>query len=116
MQPSIHSRHAMSPTKSSTSLGELSSSLADAVETAGKSVVAIHARRRIPSSGIIWREGIIVGASHTVRRDDNISVTLPNGDSASAAIIGRDASTDLVALRLSDAGAVPAARAASGDA
>ena len=85
---------------SSSTLSELSSQLAAAVETAGNSVVAIHARRRIPSSGIVWRDGIIVSASHTVRRDEEIPVTLPSGDSAVATVAGRDPSTDLIALRI----------------
>ena len=93
-----------SQSKSGTALSELSSQLASAVETAADSVVAIHARRRIPSSGIVWREGVIVSASHTVRRQSDISITLPTGESARASIIGRDAATDLVALRVDSAG------------
>jgi S1-C subfamily serine protease len=84
----------------SSTLSELSSQLAAAVETAANSVVAIHARRRIPSSGIVWRDGVIVSASHTVRRDDEIPVTLPNGDSVVATVAGRDPATDLIALRI----------------
>jgi serine protease Do len=100
---------------SPSTLSTLSSQLAIAVETAGSSVVAIHARKRIPSSGIVWRDGVVVSASHTVRRDDDISVTLPNGDSAPATIVGRDAATDLIALRVK-ADTVPqvAARADAG--
>jgi serine protease Do len=90
----------MSPSKSSGALAELSSQLASAVELAGNSIVAIHARRRIPSSGILWRDGVIVSASHTVRRDDDIQVTLPSGESTTATLAGRDAATDLVALRV----------------
>jgi serine protease Do len=103
----------MSPMKSIGALGELSSQLAGAVETAAKSVVAIHARRRIPSSGIVWREGVIVSASHTVRRDGEVAVTLPSGESTSAIVAGRDPATDLIALK------VPGAKshvAAKGDA
>jgi S1-C subfamily serine protease len=85
---------------SSSTLQELSSQLAGAVETAANSVVAIHARRRIPSSGIVWRDGVVVSASHTVRRDDEIPVTLPSGESVVAKVAGRDSSTDLVALRV----------------
>jgi S1-C subfamily serine protease len=97
----------MSATKSGSALAELSSQIAGAVSAAARSVVAIHARRRIPSSGILWRDGVIVAASHTVRRDDAISVTLPTGESAPATLAGRDPATDLVALRL--AGARPPA-------
>jgi serine protease Do len=97
----------------SSTLAELSSQLAAAVETAGNSVVAIHARRRIPSSGIVWRDGVIVSASHTVRRDDEIPVTLPNGDSAVATVAGRDPATDLIALRIEGAKSHVAPRADS---
>ena len=52
--------------------------LAGAVERAGRAVVAIHARRRIPSSGILWRSGVIVTANHTLHREDDITVTTPD--------------------------------------
>ena len=95
-------------------LSELSAQLASAVETAGKSVVAIHARRRIPSSGIIWRDGVIVSASHTVRSEGEISISLPNGESAKATIAGRDSATDLIVLRIKGNSVKGAARADAG--
>src|SRR5258706_15945288 len=103
----------MSPKSESGSrtLVELSSQLAAAVETAGNSVVAIHARRRIPSSGVIWRDGVIVSASHTVRRDGEVRVRLPNGDDVVAHVAGRDAATDLVVLRTPEVKSSPAPRA-----
>ena len=104
----------MSPSKSgsaSSTLTELSSQLAAAVETAGNSIVAIHARRRIPSSGIVWRDGVIVSASHTVKRDDDIPVTLPDGKSVTATVVGRDSATDLIALRIEGAKSHVAAKA-----
>ena len=96
---------------SSSTLADLSSQLSDAVATAAKGVVSIHARRRIPSSGILWRAGIIVSASHTVRREGEVAITLPDGSSGSATVVGRDAATDLVVLRLAGAnpGAAPRA-------
>src|SRR5437764_8173962 len=107
----------MPPSKASSSssvLSDLSGQLVTAVERASASVVAIHARRRIPSSGIVWREGVIVSASHTVRKDEGISVTLPDGESAAATIVGRDTATDLIALKISTKAAV--ASKADGDA
>ena len=101
----------MSPAKSKNPLAELSASLADAVETAGRSIVAIHARRRIPSSGVVWRDGVVVSASHTVRADGDVAVTLPSGESARGTIVGRDPSTDLVVLRLNGASPYVAQRA-----
>ena len=87
------------PSKQTSGLAELSAELSAAVEKAGTYTVAIHARRRIPSSGVIWRKGLIVSASHTVRRDGDVPVTLPNGESARATVVGRDPATDLILLR-----------------
>jgi S1-C subfamily serine protease len=81
-------------------LQSLSTELADAVAAAGRAVVAITARRRIPSSGVHWRPGVVVATNHTIRRDENISVTLPDGSTAAASLAGRDPSTDLAVLKL----------------
>jgi S1-C subfamily serine protease len=82
----------------------LSADLADSVDRVGRSVVAIRARERIPSSGIHWRTGIVAAANHTIRRDDDITVMLPDGTTVPATIAGRDPTTDLAALRLAPAG------------
>src|SRR3989475_660026 len=84
----------------STVLQSLSTELADAVQSAGRAVVAIHARRRIPASGVHWRPGVVVATNHTISRDENISVTLPDGATAPASLAGRDPSTDLAVLKL----------------
>ena len=84
------------------SLLGLSNNLADVVEQAGSAVVAVNARHRIPSSGVHWRNGIIVTADHTVRRDEEITVTLPDNRTVPANLVGRDSSNDLAVLRLSD--------------
>ena len=86
----------------------LSNDLAGAVERAGRAVVAIHARQRIPSSGVHWRPGVIATADHTIKRDEEISVTLADGRSVPATLAGRDATTDLAVLKL-DAGGAPVA-------
>lgn len=91
-------------------LAAFSSELADAVERAGRSVVAIHARRRIPSSGVVWRPGVVVATHHTIRRDEDIQVTLPDGGTVAADLAGRDPGTDLAVLRLRGGEAQPAER------
>ena len=88
--------------------------LAAAVDTVGRSVVAIHARRRIPASGVVWQPGVIVAAHHTIQRDDDITVTLHDGTTTTATLAGRDPSTDLAVLRLADGAGAPAAAAADG--
>jgi S1-C subfamily serine protease len=91
------------------SLAALSEALASAVEDAAQSVVAVHARPRIPSSGVHWRDGLIVTTDGTVRRSDGITVTLPGGRSVDATLAGRDPGTDLAVLR-TGTGLLPVAR------
>lgn len=81
-------------------LAGLSNDLAEAVARVSRSVVAIHARRRIPSSGVVWNPGTVVTAGHTITREENISVTLPDGSTSSATLAGRDAATDIAVLRI----------------
>jgi len=88
-------------------LAALSDDLAAAVETAGRSVVAVHARRRIPASGVVWQPGVVVAAHHTIQRDDDIGVTLHDGTTVQASLAGRDPSTDLAVLKLGEGGTAP---------
>jgi len=83
----------------STELAAFSSELAAVVAKSAPSVVAVHARPRFPSSGVFWRPGVIVTAEHTIRHEEEISVTLPDGSKASAALAGRDPGTDLAVLK-----------------
>lgn len=82
---------------------ELSKQLADAVERSASSIVRIQARRHLASSGIVWAEGIVVTAAHTVHRPDGIHITLPNGDTVEGTLAGRDDSTDVAVLRVDGA-------------
>jgi S1-C subfamily serine protease len=92
-------------------LTALSNQLASIVEGAAKSVAAVHARPRFPSSGVFWRPGVLVTAAHTIRHDEEITVTLPDGSSAPATLAGGDAGTDIAVLRVE--GGTPIARAAA---
>ena len=86
-------------------LAALSNELAGAVERAGRVVVAVNARPRFGSSGVLWRPGIVVTAEHAIRRRDEIGITLPDGRTTSATLAGRDAGTDLAVLKLAENGA-----------
>ena len=90
-------------------LAALSNELAGAVERAGRVVVAVNARPRFGSSGVLWRPGIVVTAEHAIRRRDEIGITLPDGRTTSATLAGRDAGTDLAVLKLAETGAPTAA-------
>jgi len=83
----------------------LSNELAKLVERFQPDVVAVHARPHYPSSGVLWRPDIIVTADHTVRREEDIQVTLSDGRTVDAALVGRDPGSDVAALRVKDLGA-----------
>lgn len=87
----------------------LSNELAATVEKAGESVVTVHGRPRVASSGVIWKPGVIVTAEHTLRRDEEIRITLPDGNTVAAEIAGRDPGTDLAILR-ADTGTAASAK------
>jgi S1-C subfamily serine protease len=81
-------------------LASLSRDVANSVERVGRSVVAVHARPRTPSSGVYWRGGVVVTANHTVKREEDITIVFSDGRTAPAELAGRDAGTDLAILKL----------------
>lgn len=85
-----------------------SNDLAAAVESAAAIVVAVNGRPRTPSTGIIWRKGVVVTTDHTLRQDEDITITLNNGESLAAMIAGRDPATDLAVLNVPELDAAPA--------
>lgn len=84
-------------------LVELSNALAQITERAAVSAVAVHTEPRGSSSGVIWRDGVIVTSEHALRRDEEIAITLPDGRVVPATLVGRDPSTDLAVLKCAEA-------------
>jgi len=87
---------------------DLSNALAGAVERAAGSLFAVHGRPRLPSTGVHWRAGLIVTASHTVEPDREVTLTAPDGRTLAAQVVGRDPGLDIAVLRAEVTG-VPAA-------
>ena len=85
-------------------LSALSNDIAAATERGGRSVVAVHGRQHMPSSGVLWRQNVVVTADHALKREEEITVTLPDGRNIPATLAGRDAGTDLAVLKLEGAG------------
>ena len=86
-------------------LASISDELAGTVEAAGKSIVRVEGRRRLPASGIAWSaDGVVVTANHVVEQDENLKVGIPDGDAVSATLAGRDPTTDLAVLRADASG------------
>src|SRR5882724_12914517 len=89
--------------ESNNTLQALSRDLADVVEQVSPSVVAVNARRQLSSSGVYWRDGVIVTAAHTLRRTEDIAVILASGQTVTATLAGTDPSTDLAVLKVDSA-------------
>src|SRR5438445_9106161 len=83
-------------------LEAISNEFAAAAEKVGSSVVAVQARRWMPTSGIEWKKGVVVTVHHGVQRDEDIKVLLGGGRAVSAKLAGRDPSTDIAVLRIEE--------------
>lgn len=78
----------------------ISDAMAEAVASAGAATVLVSARRRFPASGILYAPDLVLTADHTIEREDDINIRLPDGSEISATLAGRDPGTDLALLRL----------------
>jgi len=81
-------------------LAAFSRELALLAERTGASVVAVHGRRHTHSSGVHWRRDLVVTAEHTLRRDEDITVTAGSGAELGATLLGRDPGTDIALLKV----------------
>lgn len=90
-----------------------SDGLAEVVEQAGSAIVLVHGRRR-PSSGLVYAPEMVLAASHSVEREEDITVGTHDGRTLGARLIGRDPSTDLALLNVEGL-AVEAARPAESE-
>lgn len=79
-----------------------------------QSMVMVRGRWHGAGSGVIWRDDIILTNDH-VARGDQARVTLADGRSLDARVIGRDKTLDLAALRVSPTGMPPTPIGASRD-
>lgn len=88
-------------------LQQLSDAMATVVESTSNSIVRVSARRRLPATGIVWAENLVVTAHHVVEFEDNITIGLADGTVVEAELVGRDPHNDLALLKV-DASLTPA--------
>ncbi len=86
----------------------LSREITEAVERTDPWIVSIDARGGFPTSGVVWSEGIVVAANHTLVREGDLTVRFPDGARTSVGVAGRDPGSDLAVLKL-DTGKRPTA-------
>ncbi len=88
--------------KENNSFTNFSDALADAAEKAAPSVVLVDGRQRFPASGILYAADLVLTADHVLERDEDIRVILADGKEIAAEVAGRDPSSDLAVLKLSE--------------
>ncbi|HEU4822369.1 MAG TPA: trypsin-like peptidase domain-containing protein, partial [Nitrososphaeraceae archaeon] len=72
-------------------LVSLSQAIENVAANVSHSVVGIHSRNRGNGSAVVWTtDGHIVTCSHLVRKVDEVEVSLSNGKSFPARVIGND--------------------------
>jgi S1-C subfamily serine protease len=88
-------------------LKDFSTEIARIVAGAAGWVAAVHSHRS-RSSGFIWRPGLIVTADEALAEEGEIAVTLLDGQTVPAKLVGRDPSTDIALLRIDRTDLAPA--------
>jgi len=85
-------------------LDAYSQAVIGAVERAGPAVVRVEATGGGGSGVLFTPDGFLLTNAHVVARGGELRVTLPDGRSSTAQIIGSDAITDVAVLRIEGAG------------
>lgn len=94
-------------------LAALSEAMAEAVARGAMATVTVDARDRFPASGVGYAADLVLTADHVIEREE-IRVVLPDGRERPAVRVGRDPSTDLALLRVTE-GPVPPLEVATGE-
>src|SRR5215469_3543962 len=96
LKPKQNSKHQEQAMSIANEIWEAFSSHAGTVaEQAGKAIVAVDDGRRAAATGVYWKSGVIVTASHLVRGADEVDVILPDGNTVKGSVSGHDSTTDL---------------------
>jgi S1-C subfamily serine protease len=113
--PAVVSAAGSSQAVSSVSANSIDQATISAYNTARKSIVYIDNKGVGTGSGIIYdTRGDIVTNHHVVSGGSGLSVTLSNGKTYSATLVGSDAADDLAVIRIHASGLTPAHFAAAG--
>src|ERR687887_1436105 len=82
----------------------LSEEIEHVADNVSQSVVSVNSRKRGNGSGVIWNaDGHIVTCSHIVGELDEVEVSLSNGKSYPAKVVGNDPYSDIALLKIEDA-------------
>jgi S1-C subfamily serine protease len=88
-------------TRTKSALISLSEEIENVADKVSRSVVSVHSRTRGNGSGVVWTsDGLIVTCSHIVKNLDGLEVSLSNGKSFPAKVIGNDPYSDIALLKI----------------
>ena len=88
-------------TRTKSALVSLSEEIQNVADKVSQSVVSVRSRTRGIGSGVVWTsDGLIVTCSHIVRKLDELEVSLSNGKSFPAKVIGNDPYSDIALLKI----------------
>ena len=86
----------------------LSEQIEHIADNVSQSVVGVHSRKRGNGSGVIWNaDGYIVTSSHIVGELDEVEVSIRNGKSYPAKVVGNDPYSDIALLKTKDGSSIP---------
>jgi S1-C subfamily serine protease len=94
-------------------LSTLSNQMADAVEKINPALVQVNGRRRLPASGIVYEQGMVLTASHVLEREEDLTIQTHDGHTHTAHFVARDRASDIAVLSVADLEVGPAAAAAT---
>ncbi len=80
-------------------LGAFSDAVADIAATAQGVTAAIHLEHGRTASAFHWGDGVFVTAEERVDPDEPVTMTLANGETVRASLLGRDPSTGIALLK-----------------
>ncbi|MFA6115922.1 MAG: S1C family serine protease [Sphingomonas sp.] len=81
------------------SFAELSASLADLAAATTPSIVEVQSHHSL-ASGFVWRDGLVITPDETLADEGAIAIEESDGTVRHAALVGRDAATDIALLRV----------------
>jgi S1-C subfamily serine protease len=88
-------------TRTKSALVSLSEEIQNVADKVSQSVVSVRSRTRGIGSGVVWTsDGLIVTCSHIVRKLVELEVSLSNGKSFPAKVIGNDPYSDIALLKI----------------
>ena len=89
------------PYTANNALLSLSEEIEHVANNVSQSVVSVYSRNRGNGSGVIWNvDGHIVTCSHIVGEQDEVEVSLSNGRSYPAKVVGNDPYSDIALLKI----------------